>query len=212
MRSLFATWSHPLPFVVCHQLLRAIIVQHHCHLPPSLSSSAEVAVSCHSQHRQSAVSAVSRCCLSMPSSLVCGHHPSNLSSVTATAAFLVGGRHHRHLSSAVAVPLVASAHTHQLQRLISATVTSSWDDDLLRKISWCRHPPIMFSTLLISCSRRAHRCCDHHSLSPLLPTHKHPAKQCNWTAADGRLCEINGGGATDSGMIDGWQRQQCIRN
>jgi hypothetical protein len=42
--------------------------------------------------------------------------------------FLVSGRHHRHLLSAVTAPLVAGAFAHQLQSLVSATVTSKHPD------------------------------------------------------------------------------------
>jgi len=42
--------------------------------------------------------------------------------------FLVIDRHHRHLLSTVAAPLVAGAVAHQLQSLVSATVTSKHPD------------------------------------------------------------------------------------
>jgi hypothetical protein len=55
---------------------------------------------------------------------------------------LVGGRHHCHLSSAVAAPLVAGAGAiaRQLQSLVSATVTSGRNDDLLGRIYLRRWP------------------------------------------------------------------------
>jgi len=42
--------------------------------------------------------------------------------------FLVSGRHHRHLLSAIAMPLVAGAIAHQLQSLVSASITSNHPD------------------------------------------------------------------------------------
>jgi hypothetical protein len=53
---------------------------------------------------------------------------------------LVGGRHHCHLSSAVAAPLVAGAVTRQLQSIVSATITSGRNDDLLGRIYLRRWP------------------------------------------------------------------------
>ena len=43
-------------------------------------------------------------------------------------SFLVGGRHYRHILSAVAAPLVAGAVARQLQSLVSVTVTSKHPD------------------------------------------------------------------------------------
>jgi hypothetical protein len=68
MPSLFATQSCSFPIIVRRQLLPVIVDQCHCH--PLPSSSAEVAISRHSHHRQSAVSAFSCCSLLSPYSLV----------------------------------------------------------------------------------------------------------------------------------------------
>ena len=64
MPSLFAIQSHSLPLVVCRQLSCAIVVQHHCHLPPL--PSVAVAISHRTHCCQPAVSAVSCRCLSPP--------------------------------------------------------------------------------------------------------------------------------------------------
>jgi hypothetical protein len=55
---LFLPHHRPPPAIAC------VVVQHHRHLWPSPST--EVAVSRRSHRLQSAVSAVSRCCLSSP--------------------------------------------------------------------------------------------------------------------------------------------------
>ena len=71
--------------------------------------------------------------------------------------------------------------------------------------------PVMFFTLLISHCRHAHCCCDHRPLlSPPLPTHKHPDKRCDWTAADGPRHEMNGGSAIDRDVIDGKRRDRWM--
>ena len=152
MLSLFAARSRSFPFVVRRQILHAAVVQ--CHRHPSPSPSVEVVVSCRSHRCQSAIFAVSvavscscHCsllsaaaflpiyCLLPPLLPLLPPLPPPLPpsppspSLPPPPPFFVGGRHHCHLLSAVAVPLVASAIAHQLQSLISATITSKHPDE-----------------------------------------------------------------------------------
>lgn len=106
MLSLFATCWSP-PFVICHQLSCAVIVHRHCPTPPSLSDAVAttvivdnllsllslIDVSC-SHCLLLAVAVLAISCLPLP-------------------PFLVGGRHPHHLSSAIAVTLVAAAVPHR---------------------------------------------------------------------------------------------------
>jgi hypothetical protein len=136
MPSLLTTRSCSFPIAVRqHQLSCAVAIQRHRH--PSPSPSAEVSVS-HRSHRCQSLSPPSLHCLSSLS-LVTVSHRCNLLSVAAVLPiyrplppppppFLVGGRHHCHLLSAVTTPLVASTIAHQLQSLVSATVTSKHPD------------------------------------------------------------------------------------
>ncbi len=106
-------------------------------------------------------------------------------------------RRRRHRSSA-AEPCLRHRHQWSERRSPRANLSSPV-------------APIMFFTLLISHRRHAHRCRDHRPLlSPLLPTHKHPDKQCNWTAADGRRHEMNGGSAIDRDAIGGKRRDRWM--
>jgi len=118
MSSLFATWSPPLPIIICRQLLCAVIVHRHCPTPPSLSNA--VATTVIVDNLLSLLSLIdvscSHCLLLAVAVLAISCLPPPL--------LLVGGRHPHHLSSAIAVPLVAVAVPHQGQSLVSAIVTS----------------------------------------------------------------------------------------
>ena len=73
--------------------------------------------------------------------------------------------------------------------------------------SWSRRNPYS-SQVIISRHRHTHRCRGHLLLSPLLPTHTHTAKRCDWTAVDGRWREMKGGNAIGRGAVDGQQRDR----
>ena len=123
---------------------------------------------------------------------------------------LVGGRHHCHLSSAVTAPLVAGAVARQLQSLVSATITSGRNDNLLGRICRRRWPLSCFLHYLSPTTGTPTAAVTTALSSPPLPTHKHPDKRCNWTAADGRRHEMNGGGAIDRDAIGGKRRDRWM--
>ena len=185
--------------------------------PPALAcrrrsmptSSAAIAV--HGSRRKPSQSSPPICCLC---------HLSSLSLVAVVSCrrplsfqFIVRRcRHHRFLSAVditAIYRLPSPASCHRPRRSSAAEPRHrhrhQWSERRSPRANLSAPvAPVMFFTLLISHRRHAHSCCDHCPLlSPPLPTHKHPDKRCDWTAADGPRHEMNGGSTIDRDVIDG---------